>query len=180
MSELWLAKIQKKEGNKVEIKISPTHPDAGNFPLNKEFLMLFLTQEAYQFDDNFNRIPASPLGELIPFDSSYFPDSVAPYIDQVVEEVSLIEKQNVPWDMDKLIAEFEGELRAQGIEEGSDAWQEAIEEFHSDIWDDSEKVPYVVYEVVVTDPKWIEHLSEGMSFDSTAYSYNGPWIGIDV
>ncbi len=175
MSELWLAKILKKEGNKVEIRISPIHPDAGNFSAHPDFLMQFLTRTAYKFDENYHRVPICPLGKFIPFEKSYLPEDLSPYTEKVIKEVIVKDKKNVPWDFEKMVEEYQIKLRAKGIKEGSDEWEEAMDDFYDDIWD-SEKTPQVVYEVIVSDPKWIEHLEEGMSFDSAAYSQGGPWI----
>jgi hypothetical protein len=84
MSGLWHVEVKEKDENWVDIKVRQIHPDAGNFPEDPNFDFQLLTQKAYKYNDNFEKIPARPLGEKIPFDYSYLPENIEEYVNMLV------------------------------------------------------------------------------------------------
>ncbi len=175
-SELWKIKILDKSEKTIRLKVYTVHPDAGEVSLHKDFALLLLTEEAYKFDENGKQVPRCSLGELIPFGESYHPENVAPYSDKVIQNVTAIEAGNIPWDYHTMIEEKEDELEAQGVEEGSDEWNRQINAYWNELHRTLEKFPYVILNIEVTDPKWIEHLDIGTTFYSAAYANDGPWV----
>lgn len=55
----------------VDFLVRQTHPDAGLIPASGCFALQLILETAYGFDERYNRVPTSPIGELIPFEKSY-------------------------------------------------------------------------------------------------------------
>jgi hypothetical protein len=41
---------------------------------------------------------------------------------------------------------------------------------------DLNNLPYAIYLVTATDEQWVEHIELNNTFESAAYSNNGPWV----
>lgn len=91
MSPLWKVKVTQKGKLWIDLDLEVVlyHPDAGDFPDDPVFALLLLTSEAY--------MPTSPLGEAIPCEDSYTPDTVRPRLSEFVEKVVVYEGHNVPF-----------------------------------------------------------------------------------
>lgn len=176
MSTLWDVSVIDKTEQYIDLQVTLSHPDAGPFPEDKTFAFLLLTNEAYGFDDNYEYIATSPLGEAIPHEKSYQPDDVESIVDEYVTKTIVCEAKNVPYEEDDVFSTITNKLIEQGIEEDSDEWDEAWDEENDKWWENPNNIPVAKYRIWVTAPKWIEHLKKGKTFDTAAYSNNGPWI----
>lgn len=152
------------------------HPNAGNFPEDPAFALLLLTTEAYGFDQDNERVPIGPLGNAVPYDDSFLPDAVSPRVREFIKKVVVYKAHNVPFDEDEVQANIENKVLADGIERDTDDWEDACDNYWSNFWSDKEQVPWAMYRIWVTNNKWISHLEPGQSFDSAAYSEDGPYV----
>ncbi len=179
VSELWDVDVIDKGKNWIDLELSLAHPDAGAFPEDPIFALELLTNEAYEFDDDYNRVPTCPLGEEFDFDKSYLPDDLAPHVARYIEDVVLYEARNLPWDEEAAHRQVDEEVLEMGIERGDDRWDDAWEERWIEFWCDVNNLPLAKYRITVTDPKWIDHLAVGDSYSTASFSTTGPWVNED-
>lgn len=144
---LWYVVVREKQNTTIKIEVNSFHPDAGAPPDNPVFLMQLLIQTAYTLDDDSNWIPSSPLGKMFQKDQT--------------DDVSFFKNHYKNYIQSYRICS------ARDLAEG--------EEVDPDDPYDYEEEWEVVYELTITDSKWIEHLSKDESFESAAWS-EGPYI----
>lgn len=176
MSTMWDVSVIGKGRKWIDLEVVLSHPDAGNFPEDPVFALALLTSEAYAFGDNYDRIPASPLGEQIPFDDSYLCDTLRPLADQFVEKVLVYEAHNVPFEEDEAHEKVNEKVRALGFNEDSDEWDGEWEDEWRAFWESKDNLPWAKYRIWVKDENWIAHMQVNDSFDTASYSEDGPWI----
>lgn len=177
MSSLWDVSVIGKGKKWIDLEVVQAHSDAGNFPEDPVFALALLTSEAYKFDESYKRIPASPLGEKIPFDDSYLCSSLSKIVNEFIEKVVVYETKSVPFELaDEKVSQ---QLIAMGLTKGNDDWFDAFEEKWQEFWSSREAIARSKYRIWVNDEKWMEHMEIGKSFDTAAYSENGPWVEED-
>ena len=176
MSSMWNVSVINKGKDWVDLEVVLAHPDAGGFPDDPVFALCLLTNEAYKFNDEYKREPACSLGRAIEHDKSYQPFDVAPRVHEFVKSLVVYEVMRIPFDEDDAHAKVDEEVLAMGVEKDSKEWEDEWHEKWRDFWDDKNNMPLAKYRINVTDPKWIEHLTVGQSFDTASYSESGPWI----
>lgn len=179
MSSLWDVSVIGKGKKWIDLEVVLAHPDAGDFPEDPVFALSLLTSEAYKFGENYNRVPASPLGEKIPFDDSYQCDSLSGIVDEFIEKVVVYETRNVPFEEAEAHEKVNQKVIAMGIDEDHEDWDDEWEEKWREFWDDKENLTWAKYRVWVTDENWIEHMKIGKHFDTASYSETGPWVRED-
>jgi hypothetical protein len=179
MSSMWNVKVLNKGSKWIDLYVEFAHPDAGDFPENNTFALQLLTQAAYGFDDNYNYIAESPLGEAIPHEQSYQPFDLEPRVSEFVEKTVIYEARNLPWDESAAHEKMDELCKAEGLSPEDNNWEDRWHDHWRDFWADPNNLPWAKYRVWVTDDQWIEHLKVGQSFDTAAYAEQGPWIGED-
>lgn len=179
MSSMWNITVINKGQKWVDLEVVLAHPDAGSFPEDPVFALSLITSEAYRFDDNYNRIPDSPIGEMINFNDSYELSSLESRLDEFVEKTVIYEAKNIPFDEQDAHERIDELVYDAGVERDDENWDEAWDGFWRDFWDNKDNLPWAKYRTWVTDEKWIEHLKIGQKFDSASYSDNGPWLDED-
>ena len=179
MSSLWRVSVIDTGTDWVDLEVIFSHPDAGPFPEDPVFALCLLTGEAYKFDANWNRIPGCPLGMAIPFEKSYQPLDIAPRVDEFVNRVLIYEAHNLPWDGEAALERVDQEVLNLGIERNSEEWKDAWQDQWRRFWKDKNNLPRAIYRIWATDPKWLQHLSTGLTYDSAAFSQLGPWVDED-
>lgn len=177
MSAMWQITVREIRSQWVDLELVFHHPDAGSFPEDRTFALCLLTGEAYRYDSDAGRnISRCPLGDAIAFDKSYAPNDVEERVDEFVRRVVIYETHNVPWDEAAAHEQVDHEVLAHGIGRDSDQWTDAWHRHWGRYWEDKNSLPWAVYRIWVTDPKWLQHLSIGMTFESAAFSLSGPWV----
>eukprot|EP01040_Poterioochromonas_malhamensis_P009715 gene9715-10553_t len=176
MGPLWNVRVIKKGHRWIDLEVSMCHPHAGDFAEDPVFALLLLTAQAYAFDKNYRRIPASPLGEAIHFDDSYLPNTVKARVSEFVEKVVIYDTQNVPFDEDEQREKIDQQVIADGIERDTDEWEDVWQDYWSNLWADKYQLPNAKYRIYVTDDKWISHMESDDAYDTPAFSEDGPWI----
>eukprot|EP01040_Poterioochromonas_malhamensis_P016567 gene16567-18842_t len=164
MSPLWKVTVIQKGKQWIDLEVMFYHPDAGCFPDDPAFAFLLLTSEAY--------MPISPLGEAIPYEHSYMPDTVRPRLSEFVQKVVVYEVHNVPFIEREAHAKMDDQVLADGIERGTPEWGDTWQKYWRIFWSNKDNLPWAIYRIWVTT-----HMEPGLSFSSTAYSEKGPWIG---
>jgi len=175
MSTLWKVSVIEKKENSIDLKVVLDHPDAGPFPDDVVFALCLLTSEAYKFDDD-EQVANCALGESITHEKSYQPYDVESRVGEFIEKILIYSACNLPWDEDEAHAAVNAKVTAKGIQEESDEWEDEWEDEWGEYWNNQSNFPIAKYRIWVTDPKWIEHLKKGMSFETASYSENGPWV----
>jgi len=156
-----------------------SHPDAGPFREDPEFALCLLTEPAYEFDANYDLVPNSPLGREIPWDKSYQPSDVAPRVNQFISRVEIYRAHNLPWVEGAAEEQVDQEVLRSGIERDSDQWEGAWQEHWRNFWAYKNNLPWAIYRIWTTDPKWLQHMSTGLKYDSAAFCRNGPRVTED-
>lgn len=176
MSSLWSVSVINKGKDWIDLKVVLDHPDAGSFAEDPVFALCLLTQEAYGFDDKYNYVANSPLAEQIPHDKSYQPYDVAPRVAEFIRKVVVYETRNCPFDEFEAHRKTDEQVLAMGINKDDEAWENVWQDKWRAYWGNPDSLPNGFYRIWVTGPEWIQHLSIGQTFDSAAYSEDGPWI----
>ncbi|PQO45050.1 hypothetical protein [Blastopirellula marina] len=175
MSTLWNVNVLEVASDWVDLEVVMDHPDAGPFPEDRVFALCLLTGDAYRLEST-DWIPNCPLGDAIPREQSYEPSDVAPRVDEFIRRALIYRAYRLPWDGNAASEETDGRVLADGIERDSEEWRDAWWEKWAQFWNDKYNLPRAIYRVWVTDAKWLQHLSAGMTFASAAYSETGPWL----
>ena len=176
MSTMWNITVANKGNSWIDLYVEFGHPDAGPFPEDTTFALQLLTSEAYGFDDNYNYIPTSPLGESIPHDVSYQPYDLESIKDKYISKAIIYQAENLPWDESAAHEKVNQLCCDQGLTSEDDDWDDAWEQHWIEFWEDPANLPWAKYRIWVTDPKWIEHLEVGKHFETASYSEEGPWL----
>ena len=74
------------------------------------------------------------------------------------------------------LEKIENQMISEGLKQSTPEWDIVWADRWNARWHEDENVPTAKYRIYVTDPKWIEHLSPGQTFDTAAYSDAGPWV----
>mmetsp|Transcript_12476 Transcript_12476/g.13450 ORF Transcript_12476/g.13450 Transcript_12476/m.13450 type:complete len:190 (+) Transcript_12476:29-598(+) len=175
-SDFWVVTVISKGNKWIDLEVKRSSPDAGDFPEDRAFALLLLTSEGYGFGPGFQRIPKGPLGEAIEFNKSYLPDAVSPRVPEFIEKVVVYEAHNLPYNDDEAVAKTDDKVLADGIERGSADWGDAWGKYWNEFWASKADSPWAKYRIWVTDDKWTSHLQLEQSFDTPAYSDDGPFI----
>jgi len=179
MSDLWNVSVIEKVDTTVKFKVLGIHEDAGFFPDDPVFAMMLLTKTAYEFNNQYERVACSLLGEQIDFDKSYHHSDLAEVYKDYIAEHKVCSAKNFR-DEDAVSEYVSRKLAEAGIEEEDSCYDEKYEDFYCEYSDDPNNVPTAVYQVEVTDAKWLDHLSVGKKFNSTAYSETGPFVEEEI
>ncbi|REC41412.1 hypothetical protein [Chryseobacterium sp. 5_R23647] len=169
MSTLWKITVMEKKDDYIDLLVKFSHPDAGPFPQDKNFALQLLINEAYGFDENFNRYPNSPLGKAISPDK-FQPDDLDDLVDSYIKDTIIYEAQNLPWDESEAHEQMDELCHKDGLEDEDDDWDEAWNEHWIEFWKDYNRIPWAIYRITTTDPQWTDHLEKYQEFDSAAYS----------
>lgn len=180
MSEMHSVTILNRGKNWADLLLRQVHPDAGPFCAGEAYALALLLNEAYDFDESYNRRPSSPLGEQFAFDESYDPNKLANRARQFVKSVQVYKAVNLPFDERASHAAVDKRVLARGIARASDEWQEAWDDEWREWWLRPDGPPRAWYRIAVTDPRWVQHLEPGKSFDTSASSAQGPWVETNV
>ena len=175
MSSLWNVEIINKGKNWVDFKVRLIHPDAGSFPETKGFALLMLLQMAYEFDENYNYIPKCPLGEQFATDQFYDAEVVSERAGDYIESVQIYRIENAPFDEAEMHRLIDEQVSNQGFNRDDPEWDNTWDECFSQYWDTPGNLPEASYRVAVTKPEWIEQAEPGATFESAAWSPEGPY-----
>lgn len=176
MSSLWDIEVINKGNDWVDMEVLFGHPDAGAFPEDPNFALQLLTNQAYKYDDSYNKISKCSLGDKIEPDKSFLPDDLVIHVDDVIKNVTVYKAERIPFDESAAHELMNSKVKELGIDEESDEWENKWHDFWREYWADPKNLPVAYYRIKSTDPKWIEHISVGMKFDSAAFSQDGPFI----
>lgn len=157
MSLLWNVTVVEKNNRTIHLKITAISPDSGFLADDPVFLMALLTEQAYQQNSAGIWEPIAPLGKAFTYQNSYTISILSEHYRDYIESYQIRSAQDLSLDK-----------RARRLT-GSSARNKYI-------WDQEWAA---LYQVTVSDSKWIEHLSEGDQFDSAAWS-DGPYIKVEV
>lgn len=173
MGALWKVLVTKKEEKVIFLKVISMQGDGGGFPEDEPFVFSLIATAAY---DEFSFLPTSPLGRAFPQEEIYDSYEIAEKAYDFIENSEIYETQNLPWTSEKYQAVVTSRILAKGIKRDDKNWQQLFEEewklFCSDKSSYEPHSAIAKYKVRVTDSKWIEHLSEGMIFESHALGGN--------
>lgn len=161
--------VMQKKNDYIDLLVKFDHPDAGPFPEDKNFALQLLLHEAYGYDENFKRIPNCPLGQAIS-DDIYLPEDLEELIDTYIKDTIIYEAQNLPWDESEAHEKMDDLCEKDGIERDSDDWDDTWNDHWIDFWKDYTRIPWAIYRITTTDPKWTDHLKIHQEFDSAGYS----------
>ena len=176
---MWDISVINKGKKWVDLEVVLDHPDAGSFPEDPAFALALLTDKAYGFDADYNYIATSPLGEAIPHDHSYLPETLSPIAGDFIERTVIYEAHNLPFDESEAHEKVNEQVRALGIAEDDDEWDGEWEDLWRDFWASKDNLPWARYRIWVTDEKWIGHMEIGADFTTASFSESGPWVNED-
>jgi hypothetical protein len=83
---------------------------------------------------------------------------------------------NLPWDEGEAHHHVDQQVLAMGIDRNSENWNAAWQDQWRNFWADKNNLPWAMYRIWTTDPKWLEHMSPGMTYNSAAFSPKGPYV----
>jgi hypothetical protein len=69
MSTLWEVEVAELTDTKTKLRVTMVHPDASPYATDAMFVLQLLYDTARVLDDDFNDVPAGPLGETVAFDA---------------------------------------------------------------------------------------------------------------
>jgi uncharacterized protein YjbI with pentapeptide repeats len=176
MSSLWDVSILNRGAAWVDVQVTLEHPDAGPFPESPGFALQLLLVPAYGYDAAYQRQAKAPLGHEFGLDEYYDAELVSRRASDYIQSVCIYKAVNVPFVEKKVHAGIDKRVMAQGIKKQSPGWDAAWQDEWRAYWADSTRVPYALYRIEVRDPRWIEHLRPGQSFDTAAWCPSGPWV----
>ena len=176
VSELWNVSVLNRGDTWIDLEVVLAHPDAGAFPADPAFALLLLTAEAYDFDQNHDRVPNGPLGERIDFESSYLPGDVSGRTDEFIAAVDVYETRGFPWDEETAHEKIDSLCEQDGLSPDDKAWKDRWQDHWRAFWQSPGNAPRAKYRITVTDSRWLKHLEVGQRFDTAAFSEDGPWI----
>ena len=164
MSELWSIEVLNRGERWVDLAVNQVHPDAGAMPESKGFALGLLLDGG---DD-------APIRE--PFgDEWYEVEGQESRAEEFIESVRIYELRNAPFDEKGAHAKVDAVLVARGLTKGGEGWDDAWQDEWREWWSAPNGPPRAIYRIVVKDPRWVEHLEPGKTFDSAGYSDSGPW-----
>ena len=176
MSDLWSIEVVNRGERWIDLRVTQRHPDAGAMPVDKQFVLSLLLDEAYGHDEKWRRIATSPLGEQFPVEAYWDAEVVMARQDEFIESVRLYRQVNAPFHEEAAHAAVDERVLRKNIPRDSDDWESAWENEWRAYWSDPARVPSATYRISVTAPKWIDHIEPGMRFDSASWCPNGPWV----
>lgn len=179
MSTLWQMTVMKKKDDYIDLLVKFDHPDAGSFPQDKNFALQLLISEAYDYEKKFQRIPNGPLGRAIPHEK-YLPDDLDELVDTYIKDVLIYETQNLPWDESEAHAKMDALCIKDGLDEDHEDWDYTWQEHWRDFWKDYNRIPWAIYRITMTDPKWADHLKKYQEFDSAGFSTGSDYVNENV
>lgn len=89
MSSMWDVDVVNRGDGWIDLHVTVAHPDAGPLAASRGFALQLLLRPAYALDERYQRVPACPLGEAVPFHRSYDAVSVATFADRFVRAVTV-------------------------------------------------------------------------------------------
>lgn len=177
MSDMWSVEVVNRGERWVDLCVRQRHPDAGAMPEDKQFALSLLLNEAYGYDDKWQRRATSPLGEQFPIDRYWDAEVVAQRQDEFIESVRIYRQVNAPFNEKAAHAAVDRKVLEKGIERDGDDWEDEWTSEWNAWWAADDGPPIATYRIVVTDPRWLAHLTLGQSFDSAAYCLSGERLG---
>lgn len=179
MSTLWEMIVMEKKDDYIDLLVKFDHPDAGPFPQDTNFALQLLLHEAYDFDKNYERVPNGPLGNAISHEK-FQPYDLEELVDDYVKDVLIYEAQNLPWDESEAHAQMDALCEKDGLDRDDDDWDDTWDDHWRAFWKDYTRIPWAIYRITTTDPKWTEHLKKYQEFDSAGYSEGGDFVDVNV
>ena len=179
MSSLWNVKVLEKKDTIIKLQVKEIHADAGPFPIDPVCAMQLVTNSAYAFNEKYERIPCSPLGEEFRFDKSYLPSDLSGVYCKYIKDIKISSAKNLR-NEDAIFSNILEELEKRGISDTDKEWDVEYETAYQEYFQNENHIPIAEYKIVVTDSKWIAHLSSGDSFSSAAFSETGPFIEEEI
>lgn len=176
MSSLWDVEILNRGAKWVDLVVTLHHPDAGPFPESPGFALQLLLVPAYGYDESYNLTAKSPLGAEFSETEFYDAETVEERADKYISSVRIYQAVNVPFVEKTVHAGIDKRVLARGIKKKSAAWQPAWDDEWRAYWADPTRVPSARYRIEVKDPRWVEHLSPGLIFDTASWCPSGPWV----
>ena len=166
MSELWSIEVLNRGARWVDLVVSQVHPDSGGMPESKGFALGLLLDGG---DDD------APIRE--PFgDDWYDVEGQEERADEFIESVRVYQLRNAPFDEKAAHATVDRAVIARGLTKGGEGWDDAWQDEWRAWWASPNGPQRATYRITAKDPKWVEHLEPGATFDSAGYSNTGPWL----
>ncbi|WP_327313040.1 hypothetical protein [Streptomyces sp. NBC_01235] len=159
MASLWRVRVTRVSDDTVELTLSAIHPDAGEPSESAAFAMRLLADTDPERLDR----EAGP--------GAYWdPVALAAYADRVIAAVSVTDRRRLPFDEGAARRAVEAELRARGVDPAdATAWQAAFMDAWRALWQDPDRVPYAVLEILLADLSWLSGTAPGREWDTAAY-----------
>ena len=179
MSTLWQMIVMKKKDDYIDLLVKFDHPDAGPFPQDKNFALQLLISEAYDYEKNFQRIPNGSLGRAIPHEK-YLPDDLEELVDTYIKDVLIYKAENLPWDETEAHEKMDTLCIEDGLDEDHEDWDYTWQEHWRAFWQDYNRIPWAIYRITMTDPKWADHLKKYQEFDSAGFSTGSDYVNENV
>jgi uncharacterized protein YjbI with pentapeptide repeats len=176
MSSLWDVSVLNRGAAWVDVQVTLVHPDAGPFPESPGFALQLLLVPAYGYSSSHRRQAKAPLGREFGLDEYYDAELVSRRAADYIQSVCIYQAVNVPFVEKKVHAGIDKRVTARGIKKQSPDWDAAWDEEWRAYWADPTRVPSARYRIEVRDPRWVEHLQPGQSFDTAAWCPSGPWL----
>lgn len=146
MTDLYGIRVLKKAKTTVTFRVFIVYPDSEFIPDTPEFFFQVLLDRA----ERFYSWKGGPLGDTLRLYDWSNEEWLLDECEKYIEKVEYIAERNFPFDP-------------------SDFYTFYYE--RDGKWQDEDKLPQMDCAVTVSDPRWIEHLEEGMSWGSTAYQF---------
>jgi len=169
MSALWNAEVLSKQRAAVDVRLRQVHPDSGAFEHGKVFALRLIYDEAYGYGPELARESRGPLGDALSLDQTLDAAYMKAHADRFVQRVEVFDVSGPPLDFDTAHAQVDREVSAMGIDREEPAWEATWETAWNEVWRDVTRLPAATYRIEVTDPRWLEHLAPGQTWESTAY-----------
>lgn len=169
MAAHWNIEVLSIAGTRLELSIHQIHPDAGAFLNSAASLIRVLHEPAWKFNLQFEYEATGPLGTAISRsqqqDDTWLQENAAAYIREFQLQI-----RRPPIDEAKALEKV---MLGLGIGAGYDqltsAQKEAVNQAYQEFWRLPEHLPLAIYQLEVSDPKWIAHLQVGLVWNSAAY-----------
>lgn len=178
-TDLFDVTVLNRGNDWVDFLIRVAYLDAGHIPASGCFALQLILEKAYEFDSNYDRVPASPIGELVAYEKSYQPDDVIHFVDEYVKSVRVYQAANTGHDEDYARATVDEMVRALGIKEDTEEWDDAWDAAWGAWSARPDGRPRAILRVEVTDPRWVAHLEPGTSHGTTSFDHWGPYVQED-
>lgn len=166
MPALWTVDVLNRGDVWVELRVQQQHPAAGAMPASKAFALRLLCEQAHGVGG----------GEALPSAVALREGALREHVDRFVASAQVHRLVNAPFSEAAARAAIDARVEARGIERDDIEWNDVWQEEWTAWWDSPDGPPIATLRIVVTEPRWLEHIAPGQHFETAASETTGEYV----